>query len=145
MGTQSEMSIEDTPEIELTIPLEKVCAIIQKARVVMEKVEPTDVDSGSNPTDDQAVDVLEYQSDDAAWEELGAVLDVLNDDEEIELLALLWLGRGDFTPDAWAEALDTARNLRHRHVSQYLSETPRVPDYLEEGLSLLNYSCEGLI
>jgi hypothetical protein len=128
-------------EIELTIAPEKVCNIIQKARVVMEKVEATDPDSGSNPTDDDNIDVLENLADDASDEELAAVLETLNEDEEIEILALLWLGRGDFTPDAWDEALETARNVRHRHVSRYLSETPRAPDFLEEGLSALGYSC----
>jgi len=137
----SNQDAREFDEIELTMPLKKICAIVQKARVVMEKVEPTDPNSGSNPTDDDSIDVLEELADDSAYEELAAVLDVLNEDEEIELLALIWLGRGDFTADSWQEALEAARNVRHRHVTRYLSETPRAPDFLEEGLSMLGYSC----
>lgn len=133
--------MDDDYEIELTISPEKVCNIVQKARVVMEKVEATDPDSGSNPTDDESIDVLEDLADDASLEELMAVLDTLNEDEQYEILAMLWLGRGDFTLDSWDEALDAARSVRHRHVSRYLSETPRAPDFLEEGLAQFGYSC----
>ncbi|MFP3944300.1 MAG: DUF3775 domain-containing protein [Alphaproteobacteria bacterium] len=133
--------MDEESEMELTISPEKVCNIIQKARVVMEKVEATDPDSGSNPTDDDSIDVLESLGEDASDEELAAVLNTLNYDEELEILALLWLGRGDFTADSWDEALDAARGVRHRHIYQYLSETPRAPDFLEEGLSQFGYSC----
>ncbi len=136
------MAMDEEYEIDLTISPEKVCDIVQKARVVMEKVEATDPDSGSNPTDDESIDVLEDLADDASLEQLTAVLDVLNDDEQVEILALLWLGRGDFTLDSWEEALETARSVRHRHISLYLSETPRAPDFLEEGLAQLGYSCD---
>lgn len=132
---------EDIGDSELTITLERVCDIVQKSRVVMEKVEDTDPDSGSNPTDDESIDVLEELADDPAYEELTGALESLNEDEQIELLALIWLGRGDFTIDSWEEALEAAREVRHRHVAQYLSQTPRAPDYLEEGLAVLGYSC----
>lgn len=132
---------EDVNEYELTISPRKVCDIIQKARVVMEKVEVTDPDSGSNPTDDESIDVLELLADDASLEELMAALDALNVDEQYEILALMWLGRGDFTLENWEEALDAARGVRHRHVSLYLSETPEAPDFLEEGLAQFGYSC----
>ena len=43
----------------LTIPLEKLAFIIIKAREYDVEDSPVDVDSGSNPTDDGATDVLE--------------------------------------------------------------------------------------
>ena len=108
--------MDEEQEIELTIAPAKVCNIIQKARVVMEKVEATDPNSGSNPTDDNSIDVLERLGDDASDEELAAVLETLNYDEEVESLALLWLGRGDFTPDSWDEALESAARVGARCI-----------------------------
>ena len=81
---------------ELTISSEKVFYIIVKAREFDEKVAPTDPDSGSNPTDDRDVDVLEAQGDDPTLQELEAALTMLNIDEQLDLIALTWLGRGDF-------------------------------------------------
>src|SRR5215471_15391021 len=43
----------------LTISPETVCYIIVKAREFDVKVDPTDPDSGSNPGDDNEVDILE--------------------------------------------------------------------------------------
>jgi hypothetical protein len=51
-------SMVDDPSDELTISPETAFFIIVKAREFDEQVAPTDPDSGSNPTDDRAVDVL---------------------------------------------------------------------------------------
>ena len=51
---------------------------------------------GSNPTDDREVDVLESDGDNPTLQELEGALATLNIDEQLDLLALTWLGRGDF-------------------------------------------------
>jgi hypothetical protein len=139
-------SFERRPEgsIMLTINPEKVCYIILKAREFDEKVEPEDPDSGSNPSDDQAVSILEDHADDPTLQELRMALLELNVDEMNELLALTWLGRGDFSKDEWHDALEQARETRDSHAADYLVGTPMLGDLLEEGLSALGYSCEGM-
>jgi hypothetical protein len=130
----------DEPSGELTISPEKVFFIIVKAREFDEQVAPTDPDSGSNPTDDREVDVLEEGADNPVLQELQAALDGLNSDEQLDLLALTWLGRGDFT--SFAQARQEAEDLSEKHIPRYLIGTPQLGDYLEEGLSQLGYSLD---
>ena len=126
--------------VELTISAEKVFYIIVKAREFDEKVAPTDPESGSNPTDDRDVDVLEAEGDDPTLQELEAALTMLNIDEQLDLLALTWLGRGDFP--SFEQARQEAQDMRDKHIPSYLIGTPKLGDYLEEGLAQLGYSVE---
>ena len=128
------------PSDELTISPEKAFFIIVKAREFDEQVAPTDPDSGSNPSDDREVDVLEEQADNPVEQELRAALAGLNVDERLDLLALDWLGRGDFT--SFEEARKAAEDLSELHVARYLVGTPKLGDYIEEALSQLGYSLE---
>ncbi len=128
----------------LTIDPDKVGYIIVKAREFDEKVEPGELDRGSNPSDDQCVEILEDYADDPTYQELMAALQVLNVDEMVEILALTWLGRGDFGPKEWKKALRQAREARNKRAAQYLVGTPMLGDFLEEGLAALGYSCEGV-
>src|SRR5262249_4800896 len=72
-----------------------------KARQFDVKDVVADPDSASNPADDAMVDVLEDHKDDPILEELTAFIDGLSEDERVDLVALTWLGRGDFTVDDW--------------------------------------------
>ncbi|HYM33072.1 MAG TPA: DUF3775 domain-containing protein [Candidatus Cybelea sp.] len=126
----------------LTIDPAKVYYIIVKAREFDEKVEPDDPDSGSNPSDDKGVAILEDFADDPTYQELMAVLTTLNVDEMNELLALTWLGRGDFDKDSWGDALTQARQTRDKHAATYLAGTPQLGDLLDEGMAELGYNSE---
>lgn len=126
---------------ELAVSPEKAFFIVVKAREFDEQVAPTDPDSGSNPTDDRSVDVLEEQADNPVVQELQAAFAGLNVDELLDLLALTWLGRGDF--GSFAQARQEAEDMREKHIPRYLLGTPLLGDYLEEGLSQLGYSLEG--
>jgi len=128
--------------IELEISGEKVCYIIAKAREYDVKVEPVDPNPGSNPADDDEREVLEDFSDDATAAELKEAIDDLNDDEVIDLIAMIWVGRGDFRPEEWKEARLLARERHRRHSADYLMGIPTLADFIEEGFSLLGHSCE---
>jgi hypothetical protein len=128
------------PADQLTISPETAFYIIVKAREFDEQVAPTDPDSGSNPTDDRVVDVLEEEGDDPVEEELKAALAALNIDQQLDLLALTWLGRGDFP--SFAQARQEAIDTRDKHIPRYLIGTPQLGDYLEEGLAQLGISLE---
>lgn len=124
----------------LNIPLEALAYIIVKAREYDAEVPPVDEDSGSNPSDDSERGVLEASADNPTREELVNAIDALSDAERIELLALTWLGRGDFTAPEWREALREARRIHDEKETEYLIGTPLLAEYLEEGLSQLGYS-----
>jgi len=126
--------------VELAISPEKIGFIIVKAREYDAKVEPDDEDSGSNPADDLETDVLEDSGDDATLEELSAAIDALNEDEVIDLIALAWVGRGDFSKEEWREARALADERHRPHSAEYLLGMPALGDYLEEGLASLGYS-----
>jgi hypothetical protein len=129
-------------DVELTISPETVFFILEKAREFDEKVEQTNPGDGSNPSDDRGVDVLEHMAGDPTLEELRAAIDRLNEDEQVDLVALLWVGRGDFTLEEWGEARILARARRSTPTAQYVAGTPLASDYLEEGLSLLGHAIE---
>jgi hypothetical protein len=127
---------------QLTISPETVCYIIIKAREFDVKVEPTDPDTGSNPADDNGVDILEDLADDPTYEELASAMESLNDDETLDLVALTWIGRGDYTRADWREAREQANEIPLADRPRYLLGTPLLGDYLEEGLAELGHSCE---
>ena len=93
-----------------------------------------------SPTDDWAMQVLANHADDLSFQELRGLIRDLEPDQQINLVVLMWLGRGDFMEDELEEALDQARDLWTPRTAEYLIATPLVADYLEEGLSLLGYS-----
>ena len=125
-----------TPEPELTIPLDIVSYVIERAKEFDAKEGDSDPDSGSNPTDDGGADVLEDQAGDSTREELAAAIRALNQDERAQLVALAWLGRGTYGLDEWNEAVSTARSEHHRRTAEYLIGLPLLGDYLEDGLAM---------
>ena len=126
----------------LTISSESVCFIIVKAREFDAQDVVTDPDSGSNATDDRMASVLEAHSDDLTQKELGAFINALSDEEQADLVALLWLGRGDGTLDDWDDLRDEAQRQHNNRTAAYLLGEPLLSDHLEEGISQFGFSCE---
>jgi len=132
----------DGDPVELSISPEKVCFIIIKAREFDAKEAVSDPDSGSNPADDKDIDVLEDRSDDPVVEELTSFIDALTLDEQVDLVALAWLGRDpDTTASDWPSMREEAAAAHNNRTARYLLGTPTLGDVLEEGLSMLGYSC----
>ena len=126
----------------LGISSEKVCYIIVKARHFEAKDVVADPDSGSNPVDDGMVSVLEDQPDDPVYEELTAFIGALDQDEQIDLIALTWLGRGDASVDEWDDLRTEAARTHAERAVAYLLGLPLLPEHLEEGLSQFGRACE---
>jgi hypothetical protein len=131
---------------ELNISREKVAFLIDKAQEFDVKDLPTDPDSGSNPADDSEVDVLEDDGSDSVASEMASFIRALNEDEQIDLVALIWLGRGDGTIEEWedlrarsAERRSGYRNPRWETVRYVLGE-PLLGDLLAEGLDKFGIS-----
>lgn len=126
----------------------KVCFVIAKAREFHAKVEvenPVESDNpevASDAVDDDFRAILEDYASDSTYQELKDFLDGLNRDERVEILALLWIGRGDYLLDDWDQALADAGDAANATESDYLIGTPLIADYLEEALDQLDYSCD---
>jgi hypothetical protein len=124
----------------LVTPLKKLAYIVVKAREFDAQVAPEGLESGSNPSDDQEIGILEATADNPTLAELRAALQNLNDDEITEVLALVWLGRGDYSGHEWKHALAAAQEAHDQRAVSYLLETPQLGDLLEQGLAELGYS-----
>jgi len=127
---------------ELAISAEKVAQILAKARQFDVKDVVTDPDPGSNASDDAMVSVLEDHTDDPVRTELTAIIRGLNQDEQIDLVALAWLGRGDGDLDNWDDIRAEASRAHNRRTAEYLLGMPLLGDYLEEALAQLGHCSE---
>lgn len=125
----------------LDFDLDQVCFIIVKAQEFDENVEPDDPDSGSNPSDDRGVSILEDFADDPTYQELVGALEALNQDQLRDLVALTWVGRGTYSREEWAEARRQALDIPLEDIPRYLVGTPLLGTFLEEGLNQMGYSC----
>ncbi|MBV8512700.1 MAG: DUF3775 domain-containing protein [Xanthobacteraceae bacterium] len=135
-------TIETKAVPELGISPEKLCFIIVKAHEFDAKDSVTDPDDASNAADDAMVSVLEDHADDPVFAELVGFINALSEDEQIDLVALSWLGRGDGTIDDWNELRAEAARAHNKRTAAYLLGMPTLGDYLEDGLSEFGRSCE---
>ncbi|MET0745066.1 MAG: DUF3775 domain-containing protein [Microvirga sp.] len=128
----------------MDIALDTVCELIIRARAIDVKEGITDPDSGSNPTDDGSIDSLADGSDDATEEEVREVIAGLNDDERADLIALVYIGRGDLEPEEWGAAVRLAREreeVSSASTADWLLGIPNLGDLLDEGLNAIGRSC----
>jgi len=126
----------------LEIAPEKVAHVIVKAREYDCKVASWDDSAKAGDAEDDPASILEDFADDPTRAELVGFIDVLNDDEQVHLVALAWIGRGTFAAEEFDEAVETARNERVNTTSRYLLGMPLLADYLEEGLEKLGICAE---
>jgi len=76
-------------------------------------------------------------TEDPVYVELREAIDDLEPDQQVSLVALMWLGRGDFSVDDWDQALARAGEEWNERTGDYLVRTPLLADYLTEGLEML--------
>ena len=133
---------------ELSISPEKVCFIVMRAREIEAKEAGGGLGDGSNPSDqgidDEApdVDVLDDDLEDATEQELRDAIISLNEDERLDLIALMRLGRDDAaTLDDWEEIREEVAASQDTPAEDYLLGTPLLSEYLEEGLEKFDIRC----
>ena len=122
------------------IDTSKVCFLIVKAREFDAREDAVEEDYGGNPIDEGFREIL-ADPNDPAYAEIREQIEDMNVDEQCELVALAWIGRGDFTADEWTEALRLARERHNEHTADYLLGMPLLGDYLDEGLAGFDIRC----
>ncbi len=122
---------------QLTLNPEFLRSLILKLRAVMAQEEMVSPDSGSNPSDDERSATLQETPDNLTRAEIVAQVEDLEPDQQAELVALMWIGRGDLEPEEWEDALELAIERGDNPTSEYLLTHPHVADYLDEGLDRL--------
>ena len=123
----------------LTLPEETIRDLIGMARQIHAKEEvviPTD-ELGE---EDWGAQVLADHASDPAVEGFRAAIGDLGEDQQADLVALMWVGRGDFEAQEWSSARAVAAERLTPRTAEYLLGTPLVADYWGEGLGTLGYS-----
>lgn len=126
--------LEMNPEI--------VCTIIDKLHEFHVKEEVVIPEVPDSPTDDWAMQVMADHKDDLTYQELDIIIKDLEPDQKQTLLALMWLGRGDYSIEEWENALNDVTGDYINNMEAQFIAIPFVADYLQEGLSLHDYTCE---
>ena len=139
MTISSQTPESDAPE--LSVALDTLCYIIAKAREF--DVKAGSSDPGADPLDDDDGDavVLEDRPSDPVETELRSIIGDLTVDAQIDLVALMWLGRDDGTLDEWDDIRRTAAEEHNKHTASYLVGTPLLSDHLEAGMDVLGLDC----
>jgi hypothetical protein len=130
---------ENEPEMP-EINTDKVCFVVAKSRELLAEDDGAQPDA-SNATDDRFSAVLTDAGDRPARLELVEFIQGLDADELDALVALVWIGRGDFERADWRAALKLAGERREGDTAEYLLGIPLLPNYLEDALSAFDRSC----
>jgi hypothetical protein len=132
----------------MDIALEIVCHVIHRARELVADLDPLEDEPGKRAADDAAEELSEEDegglSESAEYEELKEYIRNLHEDEQVELVALTWVGRGTYTAEDWDEAVEIARDEHAKNAARYLLSQPLLADELEEGLNEFDLSCEDV-
>ena len=126
----------------LALNPETVCFLIDKAKEFHAKEEVVIPDEPLSPSEDWARQVLADHAEDLCYREFKAAVEDLEPEQQAVVVALMWLGRGDYSEDQWDDACADAGAEWTPRTAEYLLARPLVADYLEEGLYLLGYNCE---
>ena len=77
--------------------------------------------------------------------EFDGAVEALDEDEAADLVALLWIGRGDFDAEDWDEARETAIEEATAPLATYLKAEPQLADHLEAGLEMVGRSARDAV
>lgn len=123
----------------INIDSESVHNIIDHVRQFQTEASMDAEEEPESLNDDQAFERLTEWHGDPVYSELRSLIDALEPNQQHMLVALMWLGRGDYSVDEWQESLAYASEADSVSTADYLIATPLLADYLEEGLSQLGY------
>jgi hypothetical protein len=126
----------------LDINPETVCNLIQKARSFHAKETVSIPEEPFNSSDDWAMQVLADHVEDVTYNEFVLTVRDLEPDQQANLVALMWIGRGDYEAAEWDDALRRAQAELTSRTAEYLMSKPYLSDYLADALDQLGYSCE---
>ena len=75
-------------------------------------------------------------------QEIAAAIFAMTEDEQVDLVTLAWLVRGDGSIEDWNELRAEAMRRHNKRTASYLRGIPLLADYLEEALAEFGHSCD---
>ena len=125
------------PEIELnTETVRKIVDMVHAFHAQDDVILPDEREEDAINEDVLMQFATDFGSD-PYYQELKTTIDDLEPDQQMTLVALMWVGRGDYTLDEWDDAMEFAEESWTDHTAEYLLGTPLLSDYLQEALELL--------
>ena len=121
---------------------ETLCSLIAMAREFQAKEQVCIPQDGDSSSEDWALQMLADHGNDYNVSEFRSIVRDLSERQRAELVALMWLGRGDYSAEEWETAVDDAVGDYSIRAADYLLAHPMVSDYFEEGLITLEMSCD---
>lgn len=121
----------------LSLPSGYLERLIVRARALQSREAEVDPFPASNPADDNMHDALQDTRGDLSREELRQELQGLTERAQAELVALMWVGRGDEEPGNWEAVVEMARGRTELPTPKYLLGEPLVGEYWSEGAEKL--------
>ena len=121
---------------DLSISPEKVFFIIAKSRQAESSAAGLEGDAESDD------DMPQDHSGRTARAELSGFIRDLNEDEQVDLVALMWLGRGDGDIENFRDLRAQAAQAHNNRTAAYLIGTPMLADYLDEAMEAFGVSAE---
>lgn len=132
---------DDEDEIDLGISLPAIATIVDHARALQDSEE-----SGAEERDEESdggANLAEELDDGDTEESLREFIDELNEDEQAALIALAWIGRGDYEAEDWDEAVRLAAERNENgDAADYLLGMDLLGDLLSEGVAAFGLSLE---
>jgi hypothetical protein len=111
-------------------------------RAVQGQVRPNVDDDASDGIDDDMVDVLNDRGPERAL--LSQMLAAMSEAELHEVIALLWIGRGDYEPEEWDRAVENVPEYVNEPPVDYVLGTPLAAEHIEEGLEQMSELAEAV-
>lgn len=128
--------------MQLHIRLETLCTLIDLAREFQAKEQVVFPDTTESSGDDWAMQMLADHASDPTLAEFQGIVEDMGERQRAELVALMWVGRGDYSVEEWEDAVDEALGDFSIRAAEYVLAHPMVSDHLEEGLIAFDLSCE---
>jgi hypothetical protein len=133
----------DDDEVDLGISLETVATIVDHVRALQGK-EESEPEQASEDDNSEAA-LLQDKPEDLTEAALREFIIELNEDEQSSLIALAWVGRGDYGPEEWEEARGLAAERNEgRDPADYLLGMDNLGDLLAEGVAAFGLSIEEI-
>jgi hypothetical protein len=82
---------------------------------------------------------VDSQEQDLSSAEFRCIVEDLEPDQQQQVVALMWLGRGDYLPEEWEDAVALAEEQWTEETASYLLAHPMLADELSAALVALGY------
>jgi Protein of unknown function (DUF3775) len=127
---------------ELRISTAKVCDFLEAAREVAGLVPPTTGDRTTSGDDSPLLTIEDNPEADGRRGQMFEFINGLNSEERTDLLALIFVGRGDFDIAEWPDAVREAHDRLVDRDPDFMIGDAALPEYLGDGLNVFGKTCD---